>query len=94
MIWIDILLSILFIGFLVGFSSMVIILLIGTLRKEKYPEIRKLGKEELKEWYKELAKQELGEEEPLPEEDSELSEASGYESSAVMDLEDEEEEDE
>lgn len=54
---------------------------------EKHQRIERirLSKRELKKWLKELEEQEI-----TPEEDSELSELEGYESSAVMDEEDEE----
>ena len=64
-------------------------LILYLIRKynEKHQRIERirLSKRELKKWLKELEEQEVS-----PEEDSELSEESGYESSAVMDEEDEE----
>jgi len=57
-------------------------------KKHQRIERRKLSKREIKKWLSELEEQEV---EPFS--DNELSELEGYESSAVMDLEDEEEAD-
>ena len=81
----DIPLWILFLSMPIGITVLLVLLIRAFYNWGKIELERKvLTKEELKEWRESLKKQIVE-----PEEDSEYSEEEGYESSAVMDEEDE-----